>query len=236
MTSAAISSTLPRFAIFGAGAIGGYYGAMLARASVPVMLIGRPLHVQAMRERGLRLQTAAFDETVPVQADTEAAAVAGADVVLVCVKSGDTEAAGAASRPHLGPDTAVLRLQNGAGNAERLARVLGRPVVPVVVYVAAAMEGPGHVRHHGRGDLVLASCPQAALARAGIACTVSDAVPQALWTMVNCAFNALSAITARPYRLAVGAGGRTGIAAAGGARVRGGGGGRRHRAGCRGAG
>jgi len=127
---------------------------------------------------------------VPVQADTEAAAVAEAAVVPVCVKSGDTEAAGAALRPHLDSDTAVLRLQNGAGNAERLARVLGRPVVPVVVYVAAAMEGPGHVRLHGRGDLVLASFPQAArvqaaLARAGIACTASDAVLHALWTQAD---------------------------------------------------
>jgi len=199
-------SSWPRFAVFGAGAVGGYYGAMLARAGVPVVLIGRPAHVQAMREHGLRLQTAAFDEHIPVQADTEAAAVAGAGAVLVCVKSGDTEAAGAALRPHLGPDTAVLSLQNGVDNAERLAGVLGRPVVPVVVYVAAGMEGPGHVRHHGRGDLVLGPFPQAArvqaaLAHAGVPTTVSDAVPQALWTklVVNCAFNALSAITARPY-------------------------------------
>ncbi|MDM7462880.1 MAG: 2-dehydropantoate 2-reductase [Tepidimonas taiwanensis] len=196
----------PRFAVFGAGAVGGYYGALLARAGVPVVLIGRPAHVQAMRERGLRLQTATFDETIPVQADTDPAAVTGADVVLVCVKSGDTEAAGAALRPHLGPDTAVLSLQNGVDNAERLGRVLGRPVVPVVVYVAAGLEGPGHVRHHGRGELVLAPFAQAervqaALAHAGVPTTVSDAVPHALWTklVVNCAYNALSAITARPY-------------------------------------
>lgn len=206
MTTAAPVEPLPRFAVFGAGAVGSYYGAMLARAGVPVVLIGRPAHVQAMRERGLRLQTADFDERITVHADTDAVAAAGSDVVLVCVKSGDTEAAGATLRPHLGPQTAVLSLQNGVDNAERLARALGRPVVPVVVYVAAGLEGPGHVRHHGRGDLVLAPFPQAArvqaaLARAGVPTTVSDAVPQALWTKlaVNCAFNALSAITARPY-------------------------------------
>ncbi len=206
MTTLAPTEPLPRFAVFGAGAVGSYYGAMLARAGVPVVLIGRPAHVQAMRAHGLRLQTADFDERIAVHADTDAAAVAGADVVLVCVKSGDTEAAGAALHPHLGPQTAVLSLQNGVDNAERLARVLGRPVVPVVVYVAAGLEDPGHVRHHGRGDLVLAPFPQAArvqaaLVRAGVPTTVSDAVPQALWTklVVNCAFNALSAITARPY-------------------------------------
>ncbi|MFN4103267.1 MAG: ketopantoate reductase family protein [Tepidimonas sp.] len=206
MTTATPVEPLPRFAVFGAGAVGSYYGAMLARAGVPVALIGRPAHVQAMREQGLRLQTADFDERIAVHADTDAAAAAGADVVLVCVKSGDTETAGAALRPHLDPQSVVLSLQNGVDNAERLARVLGRPVVPVVVYVAAGLEGPGHVRHHGRGDLVLAPFPQAArvqaaLARAGVPTTVSDAVPQALWTklVVNCAFNALSAITVRPY-------------------------------------
>ncbi|MEW6694814.1 MAG: 2-dehydropantoate 2-reductase [Pseudomonadota bacterium] len=204
--STPMPATPPRFAVLGAGAVGGYYGGLLARAGVPVVLIGRPAFVQAVRALGLRLQTAAFDERIRVAADTDAAAAAGADVVLVCVKSGDTEAAGAALRPHLGPHTAVLSLQNGVDNAERLARVLGRPVVPVVVYVAAGVEAPGHVRHHGRGELVLAPFAQAArvqaaFAQAGVATTVSDTVPQALWTklVINCAYNALSAITARPY-------------------------------------
>lgn len=196
----------PRFAVFGAGAVGGYYGAMLARAGVPVVLIGRAAFVQAVRARGLRLQTASFDEIIPVAADTEAAAARGADVVLVCVKSGDTETAGRALAPHLGPHTAVLSLQNGVDNAQRLAQVLGRPVVPVVVYVAAGVEAPGHVRHHGRGELVMApfaqaAAVQAAFGHAGVAVSVSPAVPQALWTKlaINCAYNALSAIAARPY-------------------------------------
>lgn len=196
----------PRFAVFGAGAVGGYYGGMLARAGVPVWLIGRPAFVQAVRAGGLRLQTAAFDERIAVAADDDAAAARDADVVLVCVKSGDTETAGAALRPHLAPHAVVLSLQNGVDNAARLQRVLGRPVVPVVVYVAAGVEAPGHVRHHGRGELVLAPFPeaaavQAALAHAGVPTTVSPAVPQALWTKlaINCAYNALSAITARPY-------------------------------------
>ena len=84
MTTLAPTEPLPRFAVFGAGAVGSYYGAMLARAGVPVVLIGRPAHVQAMRAHGLRLQTADFDERIAVHADTDAAAVAGADVVLVC--------------------------------------------------------------------------------------------------------------------------------------------------------
>ncbi len=192
----------PRCAVFGAGAVGSYYGGLLARAGVAVTLIGRPAHVDAIRRHGLRLITAASDERIAVAATTDPAAVADADVVLVCVKSGDTEAAAAEIAPHLRPDAVVLSLQNGVDNAARMARALGRPVVPVVVYVAVGLNGPGVVQHHGRGDLVLAPFPQApALAHAGIPATLSDAVPQALWTklVVNCAYNALSAITARPY-------------------------------------
>ncbi|MFN3829895.1 MAG: ketopantoate reductase family protein [Tepidimonas ignava] len=201
------TATWPRFAVLGAGAVGGYYGGLLARAGVPVVLIGRPAFVAAVQAQGgLRLHTATFDACIPVAVASDAQAAAGADVVLVCVKSGDTEAAGAALRPHLGADTVVLSLQNGVDNAQRLARVLGRPVVPVVVYVAAGVEVPGYVRHHGRGELVLAPFAgaervQAALAHAGVPTSVSTQVPQALWTklVINCAYNALSAIAARPY-------------------------------------
>lgn len=199
-------ATSPTVAVLGAGAVGGYYGAMLARAGVPVRLIGRPAHVNAIRTQGLRLQTQAFDERVTVQADTEAAAVAGADLVLVCVKSTDTLEAAAQMAPHLAPGAVVLSLQNGVDNAERLSQALGREVFPAVVYVAAAMDGPGHVRHHGRGELVIGPGPQAdalqaLFARAGVAVQVSPQVASALWAklVLNCAYNALSAITQTPY-------------------------------------
>ncbi len=199
-------ATSPTVAVLGAGAVGGYYGAMLARAGVPVRLIGRPAHVNAIRTQGLRLQTQAFDERVTVQADTEAAAVAGADLVLVCVKSTDTLEAAAQMAPHLAPGAVVLSLQNGVDNAERLSQALGREVLPAVVYVAAAMDGPGHVRHHGRGELVIGPGPQAdalqaLFARAGVAVQVSPQVASALWAklVLNCAYNALSAITQTPY-------------------------------------
>ena len=96
MTAAADSSvSLPtasdvspplRFAVMGAGAVGCYFGALLARAGHAVTLIGRPAHVLAVRDNGLRLQTAAMDVQVPLAASTEASAAHGADVVLFCVK------------------------------------------------------------------------------------------------------------------------------------------------------
>ena len=193
-------------AVVGAGAVGCYYGFLLAQAGHAVTLIGRPALVATVRSDGLVLESAAGTASVPVQATTEGDGVAGADLVLVCVKSGDTEAAGALIAPHLGPGAAILSLQNGVDNAERLAAVLGRPVVPVAVYVATAMAGPGRVRHNGRGDLILGASETSAvlaatLTAAGIPTTVSARALDALWgkLIMNCAYNALSALTQLPY-------------------------------------
>lgn len=195
-----------KIAVMGAGAVGCYYGGMLARAGHAVVLVARPVHVEAIRQNGLLLDTQTFQERVPLQADAEARAVQGAQCVLFCVKSTDTESAGRAMAPHLGADTVVLSLQNGVDNAERLQAVLQRPVLPAVVYVAAGMAGPGHVRHHGRGDLVIAPSPASAeiarsFAAADIPVEISDNVAGALWAklVLNCVYNPLSAITQLPY-------------------------------------
>src|SRR6202012_4713358 len=99
-------------AVMGAGAVGCYYGGMLARAGLDVVLIGRPQHVEAIERHGLRLETRTFDERISVSASTDASAVHGAQLVLFCVKSTDTEGAAAAIRPHLAPGVLVLSLQN----------------------------------------------------------------------------------------------------------------------------
>jgi 2-dehydropantoate 2-reductase len=195
-----------RIAVMGAGAVGCYYGGMLARAGHAVTLIGRSQHVEAVRRDGLFIDTQSFQAHFPVDASTDAAAVRGAKLVLFCVKSTDTESAAEAIAPHLEPDALVLGLQNGVDNAERLQAVLRQEVCPAVVYVAAEMAGPGHVKHHGRGELVIA--PTATgdelvgmFAAAGVPMQISDNVAGALWAklILNCAYNALSAITQMPY-------------------------------------
>ena len=196
-----------KFAVMGAGAVGCYYGGMLARAGHDVVLIARPQHVEAVASVGLRLQTQTFDEQIHLQASSDASAVQGADVVLFCVKSSDTEAAGSLMLPYLQADTLVMCLQNGVDNADRLRAVLPRHTVSAaVVYVATEMAGPGHVKHHGRGDLVVE--PSAtktgavqALVAAGVPTEVSNNVRGALWAklVLNCAYNAVSAITQLPY-------------------------------------
>lgn len=211
----------PRVAVVGAGAVGCYYGGLLARAGAPVTLIGRPAHVAAIERDGLLLETLTFTERVPAQAATGIDAARDAQLVLVCVKSPDTAEVARLLAPRLAPGAIVLSLQNGVDNGARLRESVAAPVFAAVVYVAAAMAGPGHVRHTGRGDLVIGAIDADAgaraaarpaldrvaawLARAGVGCTVSDNVEGELWgkLLINCAYNAISALgRARYGRLA----------------------------------
>jgi len=194
--------TSMRIAVMGAGAVGCYYGGMLARSGHPVTLIARPQHVQAVQTHGLRMQTQMFDETVPMQASTDPSAIQGADLVLFAVKSPDTEVAGEQMRPYLAPGALVLCLQNGVDNAQRLRATLpDHAVAAAVVYVATEMAGPGHLRHHGRGELIIepsaaSEAVAQALVAAGVPTEISDNVREALWAklILNCAYNALSAV------------------------------------------
>jgi 2-dehydropantoate 2-reductase len=196
-----------KVAVMGAGAVGCYFGGMLARAGHDVVLIARPRHVDAIEESGLHMETRTFDEHVRLAASSEPSAVQGAQLVLFCVKSTDTESAGALIRPHLAPGALVLCLQNGVDNADRLRAVLpGHAVAAAVVYVATEMAGPGHLKHHGRGDLViepsaLSETVAQALIAAGVPTEVSSNVRGALWAklILNSAYNAVSAIAQLPY-------------------------------------
>ena len=196
-----------KIAVMGAGAVGCYYGALLARAGHDVTLIARPAHVQAIAQAGgLWLHTDAGAECIALRASSQASAVRGAQWVLFCVKSTDTDSAGHAMTAHLDADAVVLSLQNGVDNAERLQAILARPVLPSVVYVASTMAAPGQVRHLGRGELVLGAGPASAaiasvLRSAAIPTEISDNVTGALWVklVLNCVYNPLSAITRLPY-------------------------------------
>ena len=195
-----------KIAVMGAGAVGCYYGGMLARAGREVVLIGRPQHVEAIRRDGLLMDTQSFRERVAIGTALDAGGVRGAQLVLCCVKSTDTANAAAEMAPYLAPDAIVLSLQNGYDNAARLQALLGREVHPAVVYVATEMAAPGHLKHHGRGELVIGPFDRSAevvalFAAAGVPVQVSDSVAGALWAklIINCAYNALSAITQLPY-------------------------------------
>jgi 2-dehydropantoate 2-reductase len=183
----------PRILIVGAGGVGGFFGAKLARAGVPVTLLARGAHLEALQRHGLRVRSAVEGESVvPVEAVADVRGLAPVDSVLFCVKSFDTESAAAAIRPVIGPDTAVVSLQNGVDNEETLDRVLGAGhAVGGVAYVFATIESPGVIAHRFAGHVVFGELDgrasprlqrlHAAFAAAGVRAEVVDDIRAALW-------------------------------------------------------
>ena len=200
------SEKLPRVAVVGAGAVGGYFGGMLARAGAPVIMIGRPAFVEAAKKNGLFLDTLQFKEAVRVEASTELAAARGADVILFCVKTTDTESTARALAPLLSSSATLVSLQNGVDNAEKI-RAAGIDALSAVVYVAASVPEPARVKHVGRGDLVVGppnartGTFAALFERAGVPCRISENIDGELWTKLiwNCALNAISALGRAKY-------------------------------------
>jgi len=182
-----------RMAVYGAGGVGGYFGGRLAQAGVEVHLIARGAHLQALREHGLRVRSVKGDFAVPVPATDDPADIGPCDFVLFCVKAFDTEAAAARLGPLLGDDTAVVSLQNGVDNEERLARAVGaRHVMGGAAYIFAGIGEPGVVVHTGgptsiafgepdgrlseRAQRLLACCQQA-----GFGAELSPDITTVLW-------------------------------------------------------
>src|SRR5882672_8176506 len=119
-----------RFAVLGSGAVGGYYGARLARAGHDVTFIARGAHLSAIRERGLSIRSPMLgDFTVSASAEEDTSRVGRVDVVLLAVKTYDNAIALPLMGPMLGPDSSVLTLQNGVDSAQEVARVVGESAV-----------------------------------------------------------------------------------------------------------
>ena len=179
----------PKIAVVGAGAVGGYFGGLLARAGAPVVMIGRPAFVEAVKKSGLFLDTLQFEERVRVAASTELSAVRGAEILLFCVKTTDNATTARALAPLLAPGALVLSMQNGVDN------------------VAASVPEPGRVKHAGRGDLVVGPESErtkkiaALFSRAQVPCRISENMEGDLWTKLvwNCALNAVSALGRAKY-------------------------------------
>jgi 2-dehydropantoate 2-reductase len=199
----------PRIAVVGAGAVGGYFGGLLARAGAPVVMIGRAAFVEAVKKNGLFLDTLQFQERVKVEVSTELSAVRGAEIVLFCVKTTDNATTAGALAPLLAPNAIVLSMQNGVDNVEQIRAAAGIDALPAVVYVAASVPEPGRVKHVGRGDLVvgpeseLTKTIAALFSRAGVGCRISENIEGELWTKLvwNCALNAVSALGRAKYGL-----------------------------------
>ncbi len=192
----------PRVAVVGAGAVGGYFGGLMAKAGAPVVMIGRPAFVEAVNRDGLFLDTLHFSQRIRVEASTDLAAVRGADLVLFCVKTTDNASTARALAPLLPSHATVVTLQNGVDNVEQIRSAAGIEALAAVVYVAASVLEPAHIKHVGRGDLVLGpECDKVkqiaeTFIGANIPCRISDNIEGELWNKLicNCALNAISAL------------------------------------------
>src|SRR5579864_137522 len=197
----------PRVAVIGAGAVGGYFGGMLADAGAPVVMIGRHALVETVRRDGLLLDTLQGKKNVRVEASADLSAARDADLVLFCVKTTDNAATARELASFLAPHTVVLSLQNGVDNVEQIRVAAGIEALPAVVYVAASTPAPGVVKHVGRGDLVLGpECEKTkhiadVFIRAHVPCRITDNIEGELWVKLiwNCALNAVSALGQARY-------------------------------------
>jgi 2-dehydropantoate 2-reductase len=182
-----------RIVVMGSGGTGGYFGAKLARAGEDVTFVARGAHLEAIRARGLRVKSAIDGEwVVQAPAVERLDGLPPADLVLFCVKSFDTDSAGEAIKPVVGPDTGVLPVQNGVDNEERLERILGPGhVMGGVAQVLATIEAPGVVSHRFLGRIVFGEMDGReserartflqACERAGIEAQISANMLRALW-------------------------------------------------------
>jgi 2-dehydropantoate 2-reductase len=182
-----------RIAVYGAGGVGGYFGGRLAQAGAEVHLITRGTHLQALRAHGLQVRSVKGDFTVRAPASDDPAEVGPCDYVLFCVKAFDTEPAAARLGPLLGEDTAVVSLQNGVDNEEKLASAVGQDhVMGGAAFIFAGIAEPGVIVHTGgptsitfgeldgriteRAQRLLDCCQQAS-----VAAELSPAIKTVLW-------------------------------------------------------
>jgi len=182
-----------RIAIVGAGGVGGYFGAKLARAGESVVMLARGAHLDAIRRHGLRVRSAVDGEfTAKADAVESFADQAPVDMALFCVKSFDTREAAEALRPVLGRDTGVVSLQNGVDNEEILDDVLGAGrALGGAAFVFSTIESPGVIAHTLLGRIVFgeldgrvserATRLRDALAAAGVPVELSTEIRRVLW-------------------------------------------------------
>ena len=140
-----------RIVVMGAGGVGGYFGAKLARAGNDVAFIARGAHLAALRENGLRVESAGGDIVLPKVAVTDdPSSLAPVDVVMFCVKLWDVEQAAARVAPLVAGGGVVIAFQNGIDSPDILRRVVGNAhVLGGVAYIAAAISAPGVIAHTG---------------------------------------------------------------------------------------
>jgi 2-dehydropantoate 2-reductase len=202
-------------AVFGAGAVGAFFGGLLARGGQDVSFVARGAQLEALRTSGIRIHSLLLgDVIVPtVRARERAADIGVVDLVLVCVKANQTAGLLDDLQSLVGPATTIATLQNGIDSDEVIAARFGRArVIPSVVYVGATVDKPGEVTHVAAGTIVIGSrsdgegerlaAVRDMLAASGQPVRISDDIQYERWQKLiwNAGFNTVSAITGRTPR------------------------------------
>jgi len=199
-----------KIGIIGAGGVGGYFGARLANVGYNVAFIQRGQHLQAMKDGGLKIESKLGNIDLPeVYATDDPGQVGVVDMVLVTVKSGDTDEAAELAKPMMGAETGVITLQNGVENEERLTKILGKErVLGGVAYILSLIKSPGFIQQTGPmarlefGELDGTRSKRAvdfleACNMASIDATLSANIQQALWKkfIFLCPHNGMTSLT-----------------------------------------
>ena len=205
-----------KVAVVGVGAVGGYFGGLLAKGGVDVTFIARGQRLEALRVKGLTVKSWKGDFSVRVSTTDNPAAVGPVDLVLLCVKSYDTESAIRQALPMIGPQTDVLSLQNGIDNEEKIASLIGKEkVVAGVAYIGASTPEPGVVLHQESGKIVFGELGggtservvrlKACFDRCGFPAEVSSTINTMKWTKLawNAPFNAINTLVGGPVKVII---------------------------------
>ena len=191
----------------GAGAVGGYFGGLLAKGGLDVTFIARGKHLEAIKDHGLEIKSSRGDFTVKAKATSDPKEIGPVELILFCVKSYDTEAATRQCLPMMKDHTVILSLQNGVDNEEKIAAIVGeRGVLGGVAYIGAGIVEPGVICHNAEGRIVFGEMQggisdrvkrlEQTFREAGFPAEVSSNIRAILWGKLcwNATFNALNTL------------------------------------------
>ncbi|MBI5253527.1 MAG: 2-dehydropantoate 2-reductase [Euryarchaeota archaeon] len=197
-----------KVAVMGAGAVGGYFGGVLAKNGADITLIARGKHLEAMRKEGLHIKSYRGDFRVDVRAASDPEEVGPVELIIFTVKAYDTEGAIGLCSPMIQKNTCILSLQNGIDNDEKIAGAVGwEKVIGGVAYIGVSVEEPGVICHSAAGKIALGEVDRKITHRirriaemfssAGVPCEISEDIIKLKWKKLvwNAAFNALTTIT-----------------------------------------
>lgn len=200
-----------KIAIMGAGAVGSYFGGLMAKAGLDVTLVGRGEHIRVIKEKPLMIKSYQGDFSVTVKASEDPKAVGKVDLIFFSVKSYDTEEASRSMMPMVGENTLVISIQNGIHNEEKIAKVVGEgKVLGGVSYISVRILEPGMISHEVAGKILFGELSGGMserverianyFAKANLPIEPSNNIVKFMWKKLagNAAVNSLNAVTRLP--------------------------------------